>query len=168
MASLYLLRHAKAAAAAPGMRDFDRPLDAQGVRDARRIGKALAQMGVIPQSILCSSALRTRQTLREIAPFLPFAGATHFSEALYSADAHGYLKEITSSGDGGSLMVIGHNPSTEELASLLLSPADPDAARLLLPGFPTGALAHFKIDGGLAYLKPHSGALAAFLRPKDL
>jgi phosphohistidine phosphatase len=168
MASLYLLRHAKAAAAAPGMRDFDRPLDAQGTRDARLIGKALAGMGVIPQIILCSSALRTRQTLEVLAPFLPFAGATHYSDGLYAADAQGYLKEIMSHANGGSLMVIGHNPSTEELAHLLVSPQDGESARQLLPGFPTGALAHFKVDGGFAHLKPHSCALAAFLRPKDL
>jgi phosphohistidine phosphatase len=168
MASLYLLRHAKAAAAAPGMRDFDRPLDPKGARDARLIGRALGQMGIIPQSILCSAALRTRQTLEEIAPFMPFAGAAHFSEALYSADAQGYLKEILSHANGGSLMVIGHNPSTEELAHSLVSPQDSAAARLLLQGFPTGALANFKIEGGLARLKPHSCALTGFLRPKDL
>jgi phosphohistidine phosphatase len=168
MTSLYLLRHAKAAPAAPGMRDFDRPLDAQGARDARLIGKALAQSGIIPQTILCSASLRTRQTLLEIAPFLPFAGATHFSDGLYSADAQGYLKEIRGHADGGSLMVIGHNPSTEELANLIVSAKDPDAARLLLQGFPTGALAHFRADMGLPHIKPHSCALAAFLRPKDL
>jgi phosphohistidine phosphatase len=168
MASLYLLRHAKAAAAAPGMRDFDRPLDVQGKRDARRIGKALAAMGIIPQTILCSSSLRTRQTLEEVAPFMPFAGAALFSDGLYSADAQGYFKEIMSHAHSGDLMVIGHNPSTEELAHLVVSPQDGDPARLLLPGFPTGALAHFKIDGPLSHLKPHSCALAAFLRPKDL
>jgi phosphohistidine phosphatase len=168
MTSLYLLRHAKAAAAAPGMRDFDRPLDRHGVRDARLIGKTLAAMGVIPQTILCSSSLRTRQTLEEIAPFMPFAGAELFSDALYSADARGYLTEIMSHGHNGSLMVIGHNPSTEELASLLVSSQDPESARQLKSGFPTGALAHFKSEGGLSHLKPHSCALAAFLRPKDL
>ncbi len=46
MVSLFLLRHAKAAPAAPGMRDFDRPLDAQGVREARLIGNALSGKGV--------------------------------------------------------------------------------------------------------------------------
>ena len=168
MSSLYLLRHAKAAAAAPGMRDFDRPLDAKGIRDARLIGKALAQKGVSPQTILCSSSVRTRQTLQEIAPFLPFAGSTQFSDALYSADAQGYLQEIKSFASSSSLLVIGHNPSTEELASRLVSTKDPDAARLLLGGFPTGAMAHFKADGSFAHLKPHSCALAEFLRPKDL
>jgi phosphohistidine phosphatase len=168
MASLYLLRHAKAAPAAPGMRDFDRPLDAQGVRDARLIGKALSGKGVSPQTILCSSALRTRQTLEQIAPFMPFAGGTHFSSALYSADAQGYLQEIKSIAHSSSLMVIGHNPSTEELAGLLVSMKDRQAADLILQGFPTGALAHFEFDGTWGHLKPHSCALAAFIRPKDL
>ena len=168
MASLYLLRHAKAAPATPGMRDFDRPLDAQGVEDARLIGKALSGKGINPQTILCSASLRTRQTLEEIAPFLPFAGGTHFSSALYSADVQGYLQEIKSVQHSSSLMVIGHNPSTEELAGLLVSTKDRQAADLILQGFPTGALAHFEIDGTLAQLKPHSCALAAFIRPKDL
>jgi phosphohistidine phosphatase len=168
MASLYLLRHAKAAPATPGMRDLDRPLDAQGVRDARLIGKALSGKGVSPQTILCSSALRTRQTLEQIAPFMPFAGGTHFSSALYSADAQGYLQEIKSIAHSSSLMVIGHNPSTEELAGLLVCMKDRQAADLIMQGFPTGALAHFEFDGALAQLKPHSCALAAFLRPKHL
>ena len=168
MASLYLLRHAKAAPASPGMRDFDRPLDVQGVRDARLIGRALSEKGINPQTILCSSALRTRQTLEEIAPFIPFAGGTHFSSLLYSADAQGYLQEIKSNAHSGSLMVIGHNPSTEELASFLVSTKDRQSADLILRGFPTGALAQLEFDGSLAHLKPHSCALAAFLRPKDL
>jgi phosphohistidine phosphatase len=168
MASLYLLRHAKAAPAAPGMRDFDRPLDARGVRDARLIGKALSEKGINPQVILCSASLRTRQTLEEIAPFLPFAGGTLFSSALYSADAQGYLQEIKSVQHSSSLMVIGHNPSTEELAGFLVSGKDRQAADLILQGFPTGALAHFEFDGTLPHLKPHSCALIAFLRPKDL
>jgi phosphohistidine phosphatase len=168
MVSLYLLRHAKAAPAAPGMRDFDRPLDARGVREARLIGRALSEKGVSPQVILCSAALRTQETLREIAPFMPFAGSTQLSPALYSADAQGYLQEIKSFAHAASLMVIGHNPSTEELAGALVSAKDRSASDLILQGFPPGALAHFEFDGALAHLRPHSCTLAAFIRPKDL
>ncbi|RUX92559.1 histidine phosphatase family protein, partial [Mesorhizobium sp. M7A.F.Ca.CA.004.04.1.1] len=38
MSRLYLLRHAKAGWALPGMRDFDRPLDASGRSDAEMMG----------------------------------------------------------------------------------------------------------------------------------
>ncbi|TIX99998.1 MAG: histidine phosphatase family protein, partial [Mesorhizobium sp.] len=41
MSKLYLLRHAKAGWALPGMRDFDRPLDASGIADAETMGAAM-------------------------------------------------------------------------------------------------------------------------------
>ena len=168
MTSLFLLRHAKAAPALPAMGDFDRPLDAAGVRDARRIGAAMAARGMRPDAILCSASLRTRQTFDEIEPLLSATvNGRIFSRALYSAGANGYLDEIKAS-TARSLLVIGHNPSTEELGSLLVSRQDRQAAGLMLQGFPTGALAHFEFDGAWADLKPHCCQLAAFLRPKDL
>jgi phosphohistidine phosphatase len=168
MTSLFLLRHAKAAPALPGMGDFDRPLDAAGISEARRVGAAMAARGMRPDAILCSASLRTRQTLDEIDALLPGEIPERiFSKALYSADAKGYLDEIRDS-SSRALLIIGHNPSTEELGSLLVSRQDRQAAGLMLQGFPTGALAHFEFDGALADLKPHSCALKAFLRPKDL
>jgi phosphohistidine phosphatase len=168
MTSLFLLRHAKAAPALPGMGDFDRPLDAAGISEACRVGAAMAARGMRPDAILCSASLRTRQTLDEIAAVLPaMVPERIFSKALYSAAANGYLDEIKAS-TSRALLVIGHNPSTEELGSLLVSRQDRQAASLMQQGFPTGALAHFEFDGALADLKPHSCALAAFLRPKDL
>ncbi|TIV15839.1 MAG: histidine phosphatase family protein, partial [Mesorhizobium sp.] len=38
MSRLYLLRHAKAGWALPGVRDFDRPLDESGKADAEAMG----------------------------------------------------------------------------------------------------------------------------------
>ncbi len=168
MTSLFLLRHAKAAPALPAMGDFDRPLDAAGTSDARRIGAAMAARGMMPDAILCSASLRTRQTLEVIEPLLSATvNERVFSRALYSADANGYLDEIKAL-TARALLVIGHNPSTEELGSLLVSRQVRQSAELMLQGFPTGALAHFEFDGVLAHLKPHCCALAAFLRPKDL
>jgi phosphohistidine phosphatase len=169
MTSLFLLRHAKAAPALPGMGDFDRPLDAAGVSEARRVGAAMAARNLLPLTVLCSASLRTRQTLDEIEAFLPAEIPERiFSRALYSADASGYLDEIRAAPSARALLVIGHNPSTEELGGLLVSRRDRQAADLMLQGFATGALAHFEFDGALADLKPHSCGLAAFLRPKDL
>src|SRR5438445_2481303 len=50
---LYLLRHAKAGWALPGMRDFDRPLDASGRADAEIMGTAMRSRGYIPDLTLC-------------------------------------------------------------------------------------------------------------------
>lgn len=168
MTTLFLLRHAKAAPALPGMGDFDRPLDATGVNDARRIGAEMSARGMKPDAVLCSASLRTRQTLEQIGPFMPAnMPEPIFSTSLYSADALGYLEEIREKA-ASALLVIGHNPSTEELASMLVSRRDRRAADSLLQGFPTGGLAHFELDGAFAQLQPHSCVLAAFLRPKHL
>ena len=169
MTSLFLLRHAKAAPALPGMGDFDRPLDATGIMDARRIGAEMAARGMRPDAVLCSASLRTRQTLEQFEPFIAAnIPEPIFSKSLYSAGALGYLDEIRAAQTASALLVVGHNPSTEELASMLVSGRDRRAAGSLLQGFPTGALAHFEFDGAFAQLMPHSCALAAFLRPKDL
>ena len=59
---LVLLRHAKAAAPEPGQRDVDRPLTARGRADAVAVGAWLAAHLGPPDLVLCSPAVRTRQT----------------------------------------------------------------------------------------------------------
>ena len=90
------------------------------------------------------------------------SGPAFFSKALYSADGHGYFGEIRSAKPGGALLVIGHNPSTEELGGLLISKTARQSASLLLQGFPTGALAQFEFDG------PLLSSETSFLRPRGL
>ncbi|TJW41644.1 MAG: histidine phosphatase family protein, partial [Mesorhizobium sp.] len=67
MSRLYLLRHAKAGWALPGVRDFDRPLDASGIADAETMGAAMRARDYIPDLTLCSNAKRARQTLEGLA-----------------------------------------------------------------------------------------------------
>ncbi|MBN2783463.1 MAG: histidine phosphatase family protein, partial [Pontiellaceae bacterium] len=59
---LYLVRHAKSSWADMGMRDFDRPLNKRGLRDAPEMGRRLRKLEAAPSIVLCSPALRTRQT----------------------------------------------------------------------------------------------------------
>ena len=51
----------------PGMRDFDRPLDAVGHADAEAIGAAMRAAGYMPDMTLCSNARRARETLEGLA-----------------------------------------------------------------------------------------------------
>ena len=43
--------------------DHERPLSTRGLKAARRMGKFLFRTDELPEQILCSSAVRTRQTL---------------------------------------------------------------------------------------------------------
>ncbi|TIX64105.1 MAG: histidine phosphatase family protein, partial [Mesorhizobium sp.] len=140
MSKLYLLRHAKAGWALPGMRDFDRPLDASGIADAETMGAAMRARSYIPDLTLCSNAKRARQTLEA-----------------------GYLNLIRSNGGPSSLLVIGHNPMTEDLTIALSGDGDESARGMLNHGFPTSGLAVVRFDGSLADAAQGTGYLDAFL-----
>jgi phosphohistidine phosphatase len=181
---LYLLRHAKAGWAQPGVRDFDRPLDASGLADAKAMGALMRARNYIPDLTLCSNATRARQTLEGLAlealtsqgmaleglALEGLAGHTDpgrvlFYETLYSGDAAGYLALIRCNGASGSLLVIGHNPMMEDLAMAVSGDGDETARAMLTHGFPTSALAVVRFHGNLAEAAPGAGHLEAFLTP---
>ena len=164
---LFLLRHAKAGWALPGMRDFDRALDASGVADAQLMGAVMRVRDFVPDLTLCSNARRARQTLEGLAGHTD-TGRVVFLDALYSEDAAGYLDLIRANGAPGSLLIIGHNPMMEDLA-IAVSGAGEDGAREMLNyGFPTSGLAVVRFDIPLSCAEQGAGYLEAFLTPADL
>lgn len=167
MSRLFLLRHAKAGWALPGVRDFDRPLDASGVADAEAMGAAMRTGGYVPNLTLCSNARRCRETLEGIAGHAD-TGRVLFFDKLYTEDAAGYLAIIHEHGSAGSLLVIGHNPMTEDLAMALASSGDEAARETLAHGFPTCGLAAIRFENGLAGAAPGTGYLEDFLMPASL
>lgn len=164
MSRLLLLRHAKAGWAAPGMRDFDRPLDESGWRDAEAIGAAMASAGHAPDLVLCSSAVRARQTL-EAAQKTLAAGRVTFSDGLYATDAGGYLEIIQQVNGADTVLVVGHNPMMEDLGMALSGNGAPDANDMLAAGFPTAGLAVLRFDGPISAISTGSGYLEAFISP---
>jgi phosphohistidine phosphatase len=163
---LFLLRHAKAGWAAPGVRDFDRSLDPSGVADAKAMGAVIQDNGYIPDLTLCSNARRCRETLENVACQAD-TGRVLFLDKLYTEDAAGYLSIIHDHGKMGSLLIIGHNPMTEDLAMALAGGGDEAAKEMLSYGFPTSGFAAIRFDGGLGAAAPGAGYLEAFLTPAN-
>ncbi|MGI6853417.1 SixA phosphatase family protein [Mesorhizobium sp. 1B3] len=166
MTWLFLLRHSKAGWAAPGMRDFDRPLDASGEGDAEAVGAAMRANGYTPELVICSSARRARQTLDGVARNLP-TGRVVYADGLYSTDAMGYVDIIRDAPEAASILLIGHNPMTEDVAIALSGDGEEAARSAMLGGFPTSALAVIRFPGKLAEAAPGKGYLEAFLTPSD-
>lgn len=164
LSRLYLLRHARAGWAKPGMKDFDRPLDETGIADAKATGEAMRACHYVPDLTLCSTALRTRETLEEIAASAD-TGRVIFLDALYTEDAGTYLDLILQNGSAGSLLVIGHNPMMEDLAMAVSRGGEESALTLLQHGFPTSGLAVIRFEKNLGRAAPDSGYLEAFLLP---
>jgi phosphohistidine phosphatase len=165
MTSLFLLRHAKAVTATPGMRDFDRPLHRRGAEECAFIADQMHKLLMRPEQALCSASIRTRQTLDLVQSALPQDCKITYSEELFSADEEGYLHLIREFGDAQSLLVVAHNPCIEELSTGLVTRGDRDAIDTLMRGFPTGALAHFEFDGAFSALERRGAALITFLTP---
>ena len=167
MSRLFLLRHAKAGWAEPGMRDFDRPLEPLGRCDADAIGAAMRAHSFIPDLVLCSSAKRARETLDWVARHTGEARVI-FSDSLYSTDAAGYVEYIRATADGDAVLLVGHNPMMEDVATALSGDGDANARNVLVAGFPTSALAVIRFPGKLSETAPGMGHLDAFLTPADL
>lgn len=167
MSRLYLLRHAKAGWALPGVRDFERPLDSSGHADAEAIGVAMRACGYVPDLTLCSNAKRARETLAGLAGQTD-TGRVVYLDKLYSEDATGYLEIIVENGAAEFVLVIGHNPMMEDLAMAVSGSGDDQAQATLNAGFPTSGLAVIDFEGSLRNAAPGKGRLEAFFTPADL
>jgi phosphohistidine phosphatase len=171
MRRLLLLRHAKATPA--GRDDQARKLTGQGRRDAALIGARLRKYCPI-ELVLCSPSARTRETWQLVAKEVGRGPDAQFPNALYLAPAAVMLSIVQGIADQAqSMLIVGHNPGTEELAAKLARDSQSKDERrwreIMAEKFPTAALAVLEFDvGHWRDAVPHAGALAAFVRPKDL
>ncbi|GLQ56283.1 SixA phosphatase family protein [Devosia nitrariae] len=171
MLRLYLLRHAKSSWKEKGLADFDRPLAPRGRRAAEVLGQALRAHTWLPRRIICSSAVRTLQTLDLILPTLVDAGATPEvlrKRRLYDLMEEDYVDLIREEGgEVASLMLVGHNSAVQSSALALCGMGDPEALAVMEASFPTAALA--VIDFNVrrwSDIAEGSGALANFWMPR--
>ena len=147
MDRLILMRHGKAEPHAASGGDFERALAPRGQNDSALMGKVLAKAGLTPDLALISSARRTRETWEAAAPAFPDA-RSELRRDLYHAEAQEVLSAIREEApDGGTVMVVGHNPGLHELALRLAmgGPADPAKLAQLRGKFPTATVAVFSI-----------------------
>jgi phosphohistidine phosphatase len=168
MKTLYLLRHAKSSWDEPELADQERPLAPRGRRDAKRIAKHLLQSGVQPELVLCSSAVRTRETLELVRPGLGAAAEVTVEDGLYGASSTELVERVRAVPDAvDSVMLIGHNPGIQDLA-LVLAGSGAELERLRTK-FPTAALA--SLTPGMATwreLSAGEAVLDGFVVPKEL
>jgi len=170
MKTLYLLRHAKSSWKDETLDDFDRPLNKRGRAAATAMGAFLAEQGLAPSQVLCSSAKRTRETLERIQEQLATPVPVRFEKGLYMAEAPALLRRIKRLNDSlAAVMLIIHNPGIAHLAMLLTDErSEPQRSRLNAK-FSTGSLAVIDADiARWADLVPQSGTLRSFTRPRDL
>ena len=76
----------------------------------------LGEHGVRPQLVLCSTAVRARQTLERVLPALGDPEVV-YEDGLYHVPADLLLERLRALPDRvGQAMLVGHNPGLQELA----------------------------------------------------
>lgn len=159
--TLILTRHAKSAWDTNVPSDHARPLNKRGRRSASAIGDWLRDAGQLPDQVICSSALRARETWELMKIKAPAA----FTERLYMAGSDMILKVLRQA-EHPRVMLIGHNPGIAAFAHTIVS-HPPGHARF--DDYPTGAtlIAEFAVKSW-ADLSWSSGTALDFTVPREL
>jgi len=165
MKQLYLLRHAKAEPWSPLGNDFSRALSNRGIRDAQTVADWSLETLPAPDTVLCSPANRTRQTLAPLLSQWPqLLSVTDYVDSMYGAslntlctlmeDAFSFSKR---------LLMVGHNPGFK---GLLISVLQPEQAATIHK-MATGTLAVIEFPDDFRR-DAHDGKLLHKVRRKNL
>ncbi|MDT8321482.1 MAG: hypothetical protein RQ826_13235, partial [Xanthomonadales bacterium] len=134
------------------------------------MGRLLARSGPVPAYVLCSSAVRARQTWAHVAAQLAGEIEVQYLEAVYRSGPSGLIAMIQRFPElADPAMIVGHNPVMQTLARQLTRVEDSPERRLLLYKFPTAALAQIEFEvSDWREVEPGGGRLVRFVRPRDL
>ena len=165
---LLLLRHAKSAHPT-NVEDFGRPLNEEGKQAVRLIGSFVRKHAFDPVLVLCSTARRTQETLEGLLAEIDHHPQVGHEADLYLAEVGKLLQIIHVQPSISPLMIVGHNPGLHELGVSLLADKGTSEANRFLHNFPTAAFAGFDFDiNSWHELKPGTGTLVRYVRPKEL
>ncbi|MEO1345461.1 MAG: histidine phosphatase family protein [Pseudomonadota bacterium] len=120
MKRLVLMRHAKSSWDDPLVEDHDRPLNGRGRVSARVLGDWLRARKYIPDQLLSSSALRTRETFSRLG----FVCDAQFKKALYLADPQ-VMMDALRGAKGETVLMLGHNPGIAWFAQSIVQVPPP-------------------------------------------
>jgi phosphohistidine phosphatase len=120
--TILLMRHAKSSWNNPGLRDFDRPLNNRGERDAPRMGDYLKGLKIFPDQVFASPAERAKKTILHVLRQLDLPEERIiWDQDLYFTGAESYIRAIRKAENRSSIvMTVGHNPITEEVIERLI------------------------------------------------
>ncbi len=161
MKRLLIMRHAKSDQHVPGVSDHDRPLNHRGERDAPHMGERLRELGIQPDTVISSTAIRALRTAQLFSEGNGYAGALRADSRLYLAEVPVYLDVLGELPETeGTVMVVSHNPGSEELLRYLTG-----AEREM----PTAAIAVVEgdLDRALSGASAPNCTLTHFWHPKD-
>ncbi len=165
---LLIMRHAKSDWSSERNSDFDRSLAKRGIKTAILMGKWLKENQHVPDRVICSPALRAKQTCQLILKELAISEQDVFwIKDIYDASLNDLLSTISQhSNNTGTLLIIGHNPGLDQLVCHLSkqTPLVNASGKLLT----TAALAILGYNSEPISTEPHQAHLQNLIRPREL
>jgi phosphohistidine phosphatase len=166
---LGLLRHAKSSWADAEICDFDRPLKKRGIKAAEAMGEELRRREIAFDLVLASQAKRIVETISCFEQGYGRPLCSTFERGIYEASALSLWQIIERASNGAeSLLLVGHQPGLQALATMVASRSDP-RHREIRDYFPTAAFAMFAFDAvDWRRIEPGTGRVELYLSPRAL
>lgn len=165
---LLVMRHAKTEPFnAKG--DFERVLLDKGLKQAKKMAKGLRSMGLTPDQIDCSNAVRARQTCERMLKVFGDGPKVEYTKSLYEDGMQSVFDALAGCKDKRrTLLVLGHEPTVSMACQWLASRSgDPAMLDLLNLGMSTACVAVFGSSAPLRKWGTHDADLIGVLSPKD-
>jgi len=169
--TLALFRHAKSDWSDARARDFDRPLNERGIKGAQVMGRFIRDGGWRFDRLLASPAVRVAETIEQASTAWGHGFPVEWDRRIYlasSATLMDLLREVE--GDPASILMVGHNPSLEDLIFDLVPDDGSSPLRdIVEQKFPTATFAVLELDiDTWADVDENCARLVALTRPRDL
>ncbi len=169
MFELYVMRHSKSSWSNLNLKDFDRPLNKRGKKDAKLICEFFIKKKINFDYVLVSASKRTKKTLQLMLKRLKRPKKIISSKKLYLTDEKKiikYIKKVPKTYN--SILLINHEPAITNLVRELIKNHNTNLFKLLNYKFSTSAFA--KIELKIKYWSEveNKGVLKEFVRPKDI
>lgn len=96
-------------------RDFDKPLTDAGIHQLGQVRDFFKSQQFLPDLILCSPAVRTRQTLEWVQEALGTGAEVVFDEEVYGIKAESLLRKLFElPNQKTTVLIVGHNPAISD------------------------------------------------------
>ena len=162
--SVILFRHGKSDWGAQYESDHDRPLASRGIRDAKRMGKFLSKRAEIPELILSSTALRTRETTKLAMEAGNWDVDIELEKEIYEASLEKILNIIKKQDNKyNSICLVGHEPIFSTIITLIKN-----KKKIVFPTATMAKISFSTIDWKKVLLKPDKCELEWFYKPKSI
>ena len=162
--SVILFRHGKSDWDAQYDSDHNRPLAKRGIRDAKRMGKFLSKRSEVPELILSSTSLRTRETTKLAMEAGNWNVDIKLEKKIYEASLEKILYIIKEQDNKHNFIcLVGHEPIFSNIITLIDT-----KKRIKFPTATMARISFYTSDWKKVLLEPDKCKLDWLYKPKSI